>query len=128
MSLKLTTTTTTKETTEVKLSPRLQQQLLTRLQEFGRLGAEIRERQARQDAIKAEVDQLFTDSGEGNALFNGADVAGYRVKMVCGVSSKLNKRRLIELGCEPAWLEEATESKPNKPYVRITPPGENTDG
>lgn len=117
-------TTTVVQTTDVTLAPQLQQRLLVRLEEYARLNEEIAKRKSRQDAIKAEVDTLFVEAGEGNALMNGTDIGGYKVKMVCGLSSRLDKKRLVDLGCEPSWLEEATITKPNRPYVRISAPGE----
>ena len=115
------------EKVEVKLSHQLKQKALIKLKEHARLSAEIKAREERKKAIAAEIDTLFTDAGEGNALFNGTDIDGYKVKMICGESASLDKKRLIELGCEQAWIEEATTITPNKPYIRITPPSKRED-
>ncbi len=118
-------TATTTATTEVRLDPRLRQVLKAKCELHTELARRIKALETDQRALKAEIDAVFTAEGEGNALMAGVEIAGYHIKMVCGTSTHLNKKRLVELGCEPAWLAEATDTTPKKPYILITAPGEH---
>lgn len=122
--LRLVATTTTQLTTEVKLSPTARAMALARCEEHAKLAKVIKAAEKRQKAIKGEVETLFMKEKQGKALANGTELAGYKIVMVCGSRNVLDKKALVELGCDPEWLVEATESVPNKEYVKITAPGE----
>ena len=113
--------TTTTETT-VKLAPKARAMILTRLQENAALATQIDALKARQDRLKDELEDVFRKEKQGKALADGCAIDGYKLKVVIGESKKLNQLRLVELGCDPAWLEEATETVPKKPYLLLTAP------
>lgn len=116
---------TTSLATEVKLSPKVRAQLRTQLFAAAEKRRQIKKLEADLDEIKSYAEQVFIDADEIDALINGADIDGFKIKMVQGKSSRLDKKRLVELGCDPKWIEKATKTTENKPYVKITPPGEN---
>lgn len=114
---------TTEVRTEVKLAPALKTKLMKRLKRYAELSELIKAAQLEQETIKDDVDRDFTDAGEGNALFNGCAVDSFRVKMVCGTTSKLDEDALMkDHGLTRADLDACTDTKPSKPYVKITPP------
>lgn len=115
---------TTALVTDVKLQPKVRAQLRVKLLAASEKRAQIKKLESELDEIKNYAEQVFIDADEIDALINGADIDGYKIKMVQGKTSRLDKQRLVELGCKPAWLEKATKTTDNKPYVRITPPGE----
>jgi hypothetical protein len=39
----------------------------------------------------------------------------------------LDKTLLVELGCEQEWLDEATTTEDNEPYIKITAPKEEKE-
>lgn len=125
--LKLVATTTTAVTTEVKLSPTARQMVLTRIEEHAKLAKEAKVIAKRLKAIKSEVDDIFGKEKQGKALLNGTELAGYKLKMVCGTQKNLDKALLVELGCDPEWIEDATTEVDKAPYVKITAPGEKDD-
>ena len=111
----LTATTTVTQT--VELSPQLKRQLLNELKAYQGL-------KAQQDALelalankKANIGRLREKSGE-----KALELEGYKISLVEPVRSVLNKRKLIELGCAMAWIEEATELVPTKSYEKVTCP------
>lgn len=124
LATKLETTTTI--TATVKLSPKARVMLRARCEEHGELSNRIKEIKARQDRLKAEVETLFVKEKQGRALADGAEIAGYKVKMVCGTTRKLDKLTLMKThGLSQDDLDDCTDSTPNKPYLKITAPGEN---
>ena len=116
---------TTTATTEVTLAPRIKAQLRVALTQYAQLSTQIAAMKAQQDAIKADVEAKFVDADQADALMDGTEIDGFKVKMVCGESSYLDKAALVRMGCEPEWLTAATKKKPKKPYVRIQAPGES---
>lgn len=115
----------TTQTTEIQLAPRLKQQLLDKLTQFDRNDEEIKRREAQNVKIKQEVDDIMTQAGEGNALLAGIDIDGYRVKLVTGLSTKLDKDRLKrQHGLTQADLDACSDAKPNTPYIKVTLPKE----
>lgn len=121
--LSVSATTTTAVTTSLKATPKAKQMLAERCIEAVELNAKKREIDARLDRLKDEVKELFKKEKQTDALCDGTKVNGYSLKLVCGKGKRLNKSKLIELGCEPEWLEEATEDFDKKPYIKITAPG-----
>jgi hypothetical protein len=117
------TTVTTTTTTEVALAPRVRARVRTELTQYTELQQQIAALEAKKDEIKASVQQIFKDADEEDALVDGVEVDGYKVKLVAGSSSRLDKKKLVTLGCKPEWITKATKTTPNKPYVRIDAPG-----
>jgi hypothetical protein len=123
----LKATTTVETVVDVKLQPKVKTMILDRCKEHQRLAEQMRGCKARQKRIKEEVEELFIKAKEGKALANGTEVEGHKLKLVCGTRKTLNKTLLVELGCAPEWLAEATEEQDNEPYVRISAPGEKDE-
>lgn len=124
MALKSSLQATTTATVTVALKPTTRTMIKARAEEHARLAKTIREATARQKRIRTEVEELFVKDKQGRALADGTELDGFRFKMVTGSTKKLNRDVLIELGCDPDWIAEATEETPSTPYVKISAPGE----
>lgn len=121
---KVTTSATTIATVEVTLEHRVQQMLLARCEEHAALQREIETRKARQERLKKEVEDLFAKAGQSDALDAGTEIEGHKVKMVRGKSKKLDKLALLRaLDITAEELDAFFDERPNKPYIRISPPG-----
>lgn len=116
--------TTVQTTVTVKLQPTVKHMLKARLEEHARLDKQIKELKAEKARKVDEVTELFVKAGEGEALINGTTFEGFRVKLVQPVRNVIDKDLLVELGCDPQWLVEATKEKPSKSYTKISAPGE----
>lgn len=117
MALRQTVEATT--THEVQLTRLQQRKLRTELKAYQDLLAERKALDAAIDDHKAAIDRFREQIGEKSLLFEG-----YRVTLVEGVSTKLDKKRLIGMGVSPAQIEEATVTTPKKPYLKVSLPGE----
>lgn len=115
----------TSATLDVKLQPRVRAQLRTQCSEYVDLARQIDALKARQDAIKEFVETSLVKAGETDALMDGLDIDGFKVKMVCGVSKKLDEVALMKAhGLSRADLDAHVVEKDNKPYIRISSPKE----
>jgi hypothetical protein len=123
---KPTTQVMTVATTEVALKPLLKRQLLNELRKFQTNHAEIKAKQAEQDAIEAKIESLFTSAGEMNTLQAGVKVDGFSVKHHTGeTTSKLDKVALCRsTGITMAQIDAATKVSPKKTYTKINVPGQ----
>jgi hypothetical protein len=121
-SASITTTTTQ----DVQLKPLLKRQLLNELRKFQTNHAEIKAKQAEQDAIEAKIESLFTSAGEMNTLQAGVKVDGFSVKHHTGeTTSKLDKVALCRAtGVTMAQIDAATKVSPKKTYTKINVPGQ----
>lgn len=63
---------------------------------------------------KAALLTEMTEAGVDKAHFAGVPVA-----IVRGSSSRFNRMKYVQLGGDVALLEQATVTKPKKPYVRL---------
>lgn len=109
---------------EVGLEPRVKAQIRTALTEYCDLQAQIKRLTERQDAIKADVQAKFDEADALDALVDGTDVDGIKVKLVIGSSRRLDKMKLMKRhGLTQADLDACSPEKPNKPYVRVTARG-----
>jgi hypothetical protein len=124
---KLALTTTTEVTTKLKVTTKALQMLTQRCAEFLDLSVKKNEIEGRMDRIKGEVQELFKKEKQTDALCDGTAVDKYKVKLVCGTGKRLNEAKLIELGCDPAWIKEATETFDKKPYIKISAPKDHGD-
>lgn len=113
---------TTTATVAIKVAPKVTQMLVARGEEHTRLQAQKKEIEDRLERLKGEIDQLFKKEKQTDALCDGTKVGGYGFKLVCGTGTRINIAKLIELGCDPEWIEEATETFDKKPYIKITAP------
>ena len=119
--MSLTATTTPK--TEVKLQPSVRRRLLTELKTYAALKAQM-------DALKSAIDKRKGIIGgiREEAGVDSLSLEGFKITQVTGTTSKLNKQKLVELGCALAWIDEATEIRPKKSYEKISVPGEKEEG
>ena len=115
----LQTKATVKTTEEIKLAPKLEKQLRQRLTNYASLKQELDSLKAALDDEKAAIGALREKTGHTSVSLDG-----YTVTQVTGTTSKLDKKKLIQLGCAAAWIEEATVVTPKKPYELISLPGE----
>lgn len=120
MAAKLALTTTT--TVDVKLQTTTKMMILDRCKEYQRLAQVVKGEKARQDRIRDEIEDLLVKAGKGAELADGLDIEGHKIKMVCGSRSVRDDRKLVELGCDPEWIKEATATVPNEPYIKLTAP------
>jgi hypothetical protein len=118
MALTLTTT----QTTELKLSPRLKSKLLQKLKTYAELRTRFKALEAEMEAQKGEIGLLREEAGVQSLALEG-----FKVAEITGLRKTLNPMKLIAMGVSVDMLEEATEVKPNKPYTKITVPGEKSD-
>ena len=122
-------TVTTTQTTKVKLSIALTTKVLKKLRVFEELDAQIKAAELAQAKIKDEVENLFADAGEFDALVNGCKVDDIPLKYVTGTTKYFNKMKLVEQGLVTlAQLAAVTEEKPKKAYLKVTLPGQAHKG
>lgn len=111
-------TTTTTVTKEVKLDARLKRRLLTEFRTYAELKQQADALKAAMDKHKDSIAKLREETGEMSI-----SLEGFKTSRVQPTRSVLNKKKLVELGCAVAWIEEATETKPTKAYEKVTVPG-----
>lgn len=115
----LTTSVTTTATTELVIEPKLKKQLLASLKEYQEL-------KKLRDKINAQMDEQQTIIERSREVIGETKLAlnGFRITRICGTHKVQDNKKLVQLGCAMAWIEEATEVKPKKPYTLISCPGE----
>ncbi len=120
---KVSVTTTAR--TEVGLDTRTKAQIRVELHAYLDRQRQIAALQAQQDASKTKIQERFNDADALDALMDGVDIDGIKVKYVCGSQKRLDKTRLMKkFGLSQDDLDSCSPEKPSKPYVRITAPGE----
>jgi hypothetical protein len=125
---RVSVTITAAQKTEVNLTTQVAAMLKARCEEHAAIGKKIAELKSRQGRIQGEVEELFTKAEQEAALADGTTIDGFKVKRVCGTSKKLDKMALISaLDITPEELEAFFEEKANKPYIRITAPGQRSE-
>ncbi len=112
------TLTTTVEST-VELTPRQQQELRIAFQKYQQLKVGLEAKEAELTAQKAILGRIREKIGEESV---GLD--GFKVTLVQGTSSRLNKKKLRLVGVTQAQIDMATTVSPKKPYELVTCPGE----
>ncbi len=117
--MRQTVQATTTQTTVVQIAPKVRKKLLTELRAYAGLKAQRDAIDAAMNAHKAAIGTLRESTGEESLAIDG-----FKVVRVAAVRKVLNHKKLVELGCAMAWIEEATENKLNKPYEKVTCPGE----
>lgn len=115
-------------TVELTVAANIRQMLKTRLEEYTRIAAEIKERKGRQERIQREVGELFTQAGQDAALAAGTYVDGIKVKRVGGTTRTLDKMALMKaLDLTAEELDAFYDEKPKKAFIKITAPGEKDE-
>ena len=123
---KVSVTTTVRQ--EIGLDVRTKAQIRVALTEYLDLQRQIKALTAKQDGIKALVQQKFDDADQIDALMEGTDVDGVKIKLVCGSSRRLDKAKLMKVhGLTAQDIEDCRPEKPSKPYIKISAPGERDE-
>jgi hypothetical protein len=130
---KMQQTTSVTTTVEIELKPALKAMLKAKLEEFADLRVQKKSIETREDAIKEEIETLFADAGEYNALIAGVKVdtayGPIPVKVVTGGTSKsfdkklLMKRHKLTIAQVDALYEET----PKADYVNVSLPRDKED-
>jgi len=124
----LSATTTITQTTSVKLAAHIRQMLKARCEEHAKIATEIKERKSRQERICTEVEDLFAKADQLDALDNGTEIDGHKVKKVRGDTSTLDKMALMQaVGLTPSDLDAFYDTKPKKAYIKISKAGERDE-
>lgn len=116
--MNLTTTVVARE--EVMLNPEVGQHLAAQLDTYHEL---VTQRKILDAAIETEKEAI------GAAVlatgYEKLGIASSVVTLVRGVTTSLDKQKLIAGGVTLAQLEAATTTKPKKPYWKISGEGED---
>lgn len=111
--MKLATTTDTR--TEVTLAPGVSAHLAAQLDTYHELVAQRKVLDAVIDQEKDAIGATVLATG-----YEKLGIASSIITFVRGVSTTLDKQKLIASGVTLAQLEAATTTKPNKPYWKIS--------
>lgn len=116
---KATVSQTLKVETTVK--PALKARVLALLKKHAELGLHIKRCSAEQDLLKEQLETEFTDAGEFGLLVDGVNIDGFPLKFVSSTRDVVDTMALVKRGwITLAQLKEVTESKPSKPYLKIS--------
>jgi hypothetical protein len=110
---------TTNQTVEVQLRPALKSKLLKRLKLYAELRAQSKALELAMDKEKAEIGALREEAGVDKLA-----IEGFSVAYVTNIRKTLIPAKLIAMGVTTSMLEEATDLKPGRPYVKISVPGQ----
>src|SRR5258706_15936643 len=103
------------QTTQITLSPVVLKKLRLKLKTFESLQESIRAAEAAKEKIKADVEALFVEADEYEALLAGCKVDSYPLKIVAGTQKRLDRKYLISQGwVSQAQLNEATKETPKR--------------
>ena len=116
------TSVTATTTAEVQLQPAVKKKLLLALRTYVGLKDEQKALDAAKDKVKATVGDILEDVGESSLKVNG-----FTTTWVGGTRRVLNRETFARLGGDLAMLDAAYEDKSNKPYVKISVPGDTED-
>jgi len=122
MALQQTTKATVSTTKDIVLKPQVLRKLRLELKTYTSLKEQFDILKAQLDKRKGVIGRLREETGEQSLSLDG-----YKITRVCGTSSKIDKAKLVELGCAMAWITESTVVTPKKPYEKITLPGEKDE-
>lgn len=106
-------------THEITLKPTTKRRLLQNLKAYQELKNQREVIEAAIKKHKALVEEDLLETGEQKL-----DIEGFKVALVSPVTSKLDKKKLLEAGVTMAQLEEGTVITPGRSYVKVTVPGE----
>lgn len=114
---------TTNQTQEVSLKPALKSKLLRELKAYAALRTDLKAIEAALDKHKGVIRGLREEAG-----VESLSIEGFKTSNVTSLRSSLDKQRLLAMGLTMEMLDEATITKPGKPYERVTCPGEKSYG
>lgn len=110
------TVTTTKD---IRLAPQLRTKLLKELRAYQAIEEQLKALEHAKAKHKTAIGKLRDETGEQSIKLDG-----FTVTLVAGVSTKLDKKLLIQQGVTMAMIENATVVTPKRAYDRISLPGE----
>jgi len=116
MALKPQVRTEATATTEIAIEPALKKKLEQRLEIYRRLDAEYEAALAKLEKEAKNIEGYFEQVGAQSIKVDRHAT----ITEVRGTSSKLDKKKFVELGGSLKMLENATVTSPKKPYVLIT--------
>jgi hypothetical protein len=119
----LSTIATTTTTEEIRLSPTLRRKLLMKLKTYAELHTQKKAIEAAMDRHKAEIGALREDTGH-----QSIEIEGYKVTQVAGVRKKFDAKRFVANGGDLAIYNNSMIDVPNRPYEKVTLPGEKDRG
>jgi hypothetical protein len=103
--------------TEASLTDMQRLQVMVTAAAYLRLQQEIKRLERQAETKLAELEALRDATGQSTV-----DVDGYRLTRIHGTRSVLSEEKLIAQGVTTAMLQNATETKPNRPYTKVTGP------
>lgn len=119
----MTISTSTELAPDVVLTPIQQARLHASMSQIAGLKDQIA---LLDEAITEEKVKLTALLAEASA--EKLTAAGYTVRIVRGVSTSLDKKKLIAQGITVAQIEAATTHRPKKPYLDVRRVGEKASG
>lgn len=117
MALAPVATATT--TRELVLKPQLRRKLLNELRAFAELKSQYKALELAMNKHKDAIGRLREETGEQSIALEG-----FKVTQVTQTRSTLDKKLLLEQGVTMGQIENATVTKPGRPYTKVTTPGE----
>lgn len=112
-------TITATTTHEIKLAPTIRRKLLTKLKTYAELRSQLKIIESAMEKQKAEIGALRDETGE-----QSIELEGFKVTLVAGVRKKFNPKKFVAIGGDLDLYNQAVEEKLNKPYEKISVPGE----
>ena len=119
MALRQETVATTTQTTEVQLSPKLRQALMTKLMAYRQLADQKKAVVAKLEKVTEELGVLRDEAEEMSVSLEGYGT----VTLVAGTYKKFNPKKFVALGGNLAVYTEAVEEKPKAAFTKVTVPG-----
>lgn len=116
-------------TLTLSLTPSLRTQIKVRLEQDLALKTQIEELEAHRALVKSEIEELFVQADAADALLDGTEIDGIKVKLVAGGlrRGKFDPKRLMEQNPSVTMAQITAaygKSTPVKSSLRITHPGE----
>jgi hypothetical protein len=127
-------TTTVETTTEVKMSVKARQMLVSRLEEHQEGCRIVREWKGtkktpgRLKRIEQEVEDLFKKEKQGKALVDGTALDGHRLKHTGGTTKVFDKQGFLKHhGLTEADYNAFVTEKPKTAFIKFTHPDSEDD-
>lgn len=117
MALAPVATVTT--TREVTLKPQVRRKLLNELRAYQELKQQYKAIEMAMDKHKDAIGALREQTGETSIALEG-----FKVTQVTQTRSTLDRKLLLEQGVTMGQIENATVTKPGRPYTKVTVPGD----
>lgn len=120
MPAKISVTTTTTE--EVLLTTKQRQRLLQELKVYQELKQQRDAIELAMDKHKAVIGGIRDETGEMSLTIDG-----FKTTLVAGSRKKFNPKKYVTLGGDLDLYNQAVDTKPTKPFEKITCPGDKEE-